>query len=928
MAGESTNKPQGPGSNPGIPPINDQGAAKPNPAPAPPSSLPGKDPAEAMEKLRKENEKGYKALGDFLKAQEKVKKALEDHAKAIEDAEKANVAFGDAMAAAKKAGLDHTKTTKEIDERYEEYRDRITGEWKEGTEAARALYEAEHKSANSLLEAAKEEEKLASEEAVKKRLALEIADKERLSTEKDIEVMKGLRETVLSVDKSLESELGAVDELGKAFQSSVTAIEKYNTSLDALPKKLSAVNAEIRMYEMQEALKDEKKVFQLKEADRKADRVAAREAIRIEREERLKAQDEQMLEAMKQKGGIAGAVDIKKSLDDFVAAEKEKIKRLKPEASEKYIANQVQAALSSRGKAFAEKEMIEKFSQERSEAEKKFIEKVMEDKKVSRETAQAIVFEMKSSKSSEIYKELKEINERESQQLASLKNLDENQIQVLQRADLERSEQLQARAEGASRDPAKGLEKLGIRLGIKLDALKSGLSEIFGQNSGWIKKILLVLTLVIGATLGYIWYKMKMVAGFLSYIPGLGKVFGKIGGAFGGIGSKIGSLFSPIQKVLGPILKFFPSLTGSLGAFSKAFGFGFRILGKFFFYITLAIDLVMGAVKGFQRLGNIEGVLMGAVAGLVNWLTFGFLDFDDIFDFMKNNLMPLFEGIAFTLKNAWQLVTEIFSSIVKSWKKVFEIFGSDMTIGEKISELIKVVIRNIASMIGISIRFIGRQIMGMFGKLFSSSGNESILQVIMGWISDGLPKLWQIMKDAFISLWEYVSSGEFMEDIANAVMGVDFGDDAEVERKATKAAEEARDRQIKENPADFITAELTYRMTLKEVAEQELQFKKHNEEQAKKRAGISARLVDLPQTTTTTQTAMAHGAKEVATATTSAQMARMAASKPNATTTAINAPTTNVMSGGGGEPTVLMAPVSRNNDPTFRSFSYGESPAM
>jgi hypothetical protein len=373
-----------------------------------------------------------------------------------------------------------------------------------------------------------------------------------------------------------------------------------------------------------------------------------------------------------------------------------------------------------------------------------------------------------------------------------------------------------------------------------------------------------------------------------------------------------------------------------MGAFSRAFSVGFQVLGKFFFYITLAFDIIMGAVKGFQKLGNVEGILMGAVAGLVKFFTFGLVEFDDIFNFINDNLAPAFKMIGDTLTNAFNFVKDIFSTTIKSWSKAFKILGSNQEWGEKVRELVKIAGKQVASLIGMTGKFLINQIMILFGSIFSSTKGGSLVGKIVNFVGDSFKFIWKTIVEGFIGLFEYIKSGEFVADVTRALVG-GISEEEKKERMAEEGLTEEEMQAVSEYSKR--RGDEAYRQM---VAEGNYQGAVEARDQADKEAfELELERVSLQKKKARIDTAVTYTvgelkkpkqrtffAGDVAAASAEASMAKLAASKAATTTAAINAPATTIVNGGGGESTVLMAPVSRNNDPTFRGFSMSESPAM
>ena len=109
----------------------------------------------------------------------------------------------------------------------------------------------------------------------------------------------------------------------------------------------------------------------------------------------------------------------------------------------------------------------------------------------------------------------------------------------------------------------------------------------------------------------------------------IGKTVGQIGKVFAGVGK----FFGPIMKAIKPIIKVASTILRPL---TKLLPVVFKFLSKLFLPLNIvlgAIDIISGAISGFVNtegtiVDKIKGSISGAFAGLLNFLTFGLIDFD------------------------------------------------------------------------------------------------------------------------------------------------------------------------------------------------------------------------------------------------------------------------------------------------------------
>lgn len=948
MAGESTNRPTGPGSNPGGVPINDQGAAMPNPAPPPPSSLPPQktgieNVAEQMAKMGKETEEALKALEEFKRRQDEVNKVVEKSAKSHEQQQKLDKEHQDAILNRRKAEETAQQETKELAQQYAQYRDR-QGNWMKGSEPIQRLWISQIAEVGK-----KRREALAAETAARdavqahaKTMRMEAREREKAIGE--LRIMEDLRDDIMDVDEAFKNELDpAFDALKKSLVEAGSKIGEYEkTRSESLEKKLKEIAEEARKKELQDKAKEASERIAQMRAATKEERDEKRRRIQLLREDMKKDQDAEEIRGLASAGGLAGATDIKKYLDELVEAQREQIKRANPNAGERYIANKIDQMLKGQSaNALIERKIQQKFNEERIAAERKVVESIMSEKKVSEKMAVAMMREQSTQKDTEIYKELKSINEKQQAQVDGLRNMTDGQKQALARADQDAADRLEDASEMKNLDPSKAVFGMGEKIALGINKMRGELSGIFKKDDGWFKTIALVLTMVVGGILGYIWLKIKFIADLLTMLPGrLGGffkgIFSGIGGGAKGIFGAISSPFKALKGFLEPILKFFPGISSSLGQFGKAFSFGFRILGKVFFWVGLTIDVIMGAYKGFKELGNIKGLLMGAVAGIISFFTFGLIDFKTIFDTLGKYFGMFFDALSgivdvfiWVFKPLWDSIKKIIAIFQGTGSIMGKIFGS---LWELIKGVFMTVVRYaIAFLIRIPI-MIYKAIWGLVTgtiKLIWDLLNWTIEKIAEGiifiydwfatgqWLGD-LAKLgewlWTEMTSLFTGIMDSVADA--MGDIpfiGSAIKGFLGGgsEDKEEELKTTiEKASETTEKMVTESKA---TKEVLLDVP-KEVAAHQLAG-----EVAPPIAFAPEAAVSIPVTTP--------AGAQLAQASAQVNAAQIAAGKSTGQTTAISAPTTNVV-GGGGDSAVIMPSTSRNNDPTFRALLFLESPAL
>ena len=411
----------------------------------------------------------------------------------------------------------------------------------------------------------------------------------------------------------------------------------------------------------------------------------------------------------------------------------------------------------------------------------------------------------------------------------------------------------------------------------------------------------------------------KAIAGFMSKI-------GSIGGIFG----KIGEFFKPLKTGITAILKFFPGISSALSQFGKAFSFGFRILGKFFFYIGMAVDVIMGAYKGFKELGNIKGILMGAVAGLVNFFTFGFLDFKTIFNKLQDWFGGIFDALAAVFQplidffvKAYQIVMETFHKIVSIFQGEGSIFGKLWkTICALITMTVKQAINTIWSALKIVFALVVTLPMAIgewIGNLLMSIGSYVIDGVMWfsNWIMSGewlgdlknfgtwiYEALVSLLADAITAIADGLGDLPFVGSYIKEALGGGSGDSALID--ATKTAGKIVD-ESKNAVEEIATVSPMNSVGINNDGGLILGG-----------GGASFKSTNVPN----------YNSNQINNSSNSTSMAKQQANTQTGNVQ-VNAPTTNVSGGGGGGSPIMLSPTSnRNTEPTYRALLFQNAPAI
>lgn len=149
---------------------------------------------------------------------------------------------------------------------------------------------------------------------------------------------------------------------------------------------------------------------------------------------------------------------------------------------------------------------------------------------------------------------------------------------------------------------------------------------------------------------------------------GIVNFFGKLSGPGGkviGFLKSILSVFKPVLSIFKPVI----GILSKLGRFLKAV----PLLGQ----IITIIEGVYGAFKGFfstegSLVDKIFGAISGAVAQILQGLTFGLLEFDTTFEFLTGFFTTVREFFAEYAPPIWEGTKEVFTNI---WNSIYDFFA-------------------------------------------------------------------------------------------------------------------------------------------------------------------------------------------------------------------------------------------------------------
>jgi len=858
-----------------------------------------------------------KALDQFFAEMEALKKLVEKSNETLAKKQRADNKLLDISVKLHQAEEKRKKESEALYESNKKYID-AQGKWTKGTEKIREKYE------NDLLKV-NETYSTTVSKLDRQMTALNLVSEGRakqIEEEKDarMSALMSLREFKNTV-KETDASIGA--EMSKSLGEATKMVIATNATIEIEAKKISQ-NLESRSNtifgELAKSLRDTNLA---KEAENAAVALEAMTAY----EKTKKAED--FGKNIEAQGGIVGLGTIKDQIDEIAKAEDDRFKAYNPKATKEEIATNREMFLMTQKDVILKRIEIQQ-QKELEKVRKERINKIIEEKKVSAATA-AKLADTKENREADA-----KMIDGQQQVIKSLQRLEGHDIRMIDQMEKDSIKAAEREAEALNDTPPWAQKFVD-----GIESLKGTMGGMFKKEDGWFKTILLILTVAVGAVLGYIWTKIQFIVSLLTMLPfgigkALGSIFGGIGKGAAGLFGGVAKIFEPFTKGLGSILKFFPGLSGSLGQFGKAFSFGFKVLGKFFFYIQLAIDAIFGAYKGFQQLGNIKGLIMGALAQIISGLTFGLLDFQSTFDFFNTTMGGVFDGIAGVFEPIIDYFQTVYKNFTDAFSRIFAIFQGEGSIFSKIFKAIQVGITTM----------IKNAIAAVTAAIKTAVNLFIVLPFKIGeFIGEMLVKLAELTYDAFMSLWDWIASGQILADVVNfgawlynelisffagiidaiadglgeipivggyikeALGGGSGGDGLQV--AVEKSAEVVKEAQ-QSTTAVASTANSMAQSGAVQFAQTPVT----------PIATPSGKVQFAPMA------APSYNANVVNTATNNTSTAKMNAMN-NGGTAVVNTPTTNnIVNGGGGESNVLMPTNNRNTEPTLRALLFQECPAL
>ena len=263
----------------------------------------------------------------------------------------------------------------------------------------------------------------------------------------------------------------------------------------------------------------------------------------------------------------------------------------------------------------------------------------------------------------------------------------------------------------------------------------------------------------------------KVSALFKKVSAPITKLFSKLSGPGGkviGFLKKVGSFFTPILKVFKSVFGIFKPVFGILktvfnifkpvlsvaakvGGWLSRFLKAVPLLGQ----VITIIEGVYGAIKGFFQaeggiLDKIFGTISGAIAQILQGLTFGLLDFDTTFEFLTGffnsvveffteKIPPIWESLKESFVAIWNGIYDFFAMIIPPiWEGVKSAMNSFWEAlkdtWEYLGPIVDAVLGGIGSMFGKMYDFFVEEVPGMFISLIR--GVIGIVKGIIGTIND------------------------------------------------------------------------------------------------------------------------------------------------------------------------------------------------
>lgn len=941
MAGESTNNPMGSGSNPGRPPLNDQGMGQPNPAPPPPASaLP--DPSDIVQAFDQFVDKNNELMKTVEGLDESIKKTMERE-------KEVRTKMAASQIREERLSKERETARKKVDEEYKKYRN-SEGKWYKDTENIRKEYDKKMVEAtkdvdSQLKETRKQigqyndilQESKASLESEAKKRRETIAEMGEMSKKvsdyhfgvgldleaalfKTVYALEQVDGTVSEMRERIEIEVGRVKEKGLSVLQKET-----NEAAKALKEANLAKAVEEEKVAFEEKMKQEKENAKQAEENRKKAAEYAAENLAQESDE---AEGRTLSDKFLFQGGVVGLSAIKEQIDAITEAEMKRYSLENPDATPEAIRAHKEQFLESKKTTMMQKMMFDQET-ELNEIRKKQVETIMKEKGVSLSAATAI------AKGRGDTQEVRDAQKRHKETIATLMRLEKAELIAISNMKQESVKAAEREAEAANDTPAWAQKMIDAYI-TQSEGLKEMFGDIFKKEDSWFKTILILLAVVIGGTIGYIYTYIQKVFGVLTAItksiPGVGRLFSGIGSGVGGFMGKLGSGFLSLEKGLMAMSKAIPFVGNFLGFFPRllgAFRFGFSLVSKIFWPLQIlisTIDAIVGAFKGFKQMG-LKGAIMGAVAQIISGLTFGLLDFQKIFNFLNKTMGSLFGTFAKFAEISYSTMIKPFIDAFKNIIGIFQGGGNLFSkILKSIYEVFFAVVKYLAArllLIPLMVFTMAIKAMVAIVRIFLVDIPEMIGEA-MAWLWDWITS--GVWLDDLLSFGEWLNGKlhSFFKDLLNAI--ADTLGELPLIGGAIKSAlgggtpetpaELERAKDILDSPNQSSVAILPQSLPATAAPLAPGNFAAIPVGGGG--GGVQFAAMSMPQ---------AYPAGTINTAAAQTSMAQYQANRQEASL--VSAPTTNIVGGaGGGGSAVLMSRTSRNNDPTFRALLFQEAPAL
>lgn len=908
----------------GIPPPNDDGKIRnPNPDPTPPPSSAIKVTPNSSESL----DQFYDRFKQLNKMLDESKAVIEKQVALDKEANKARVV-------ADKAQKKLIDGTAKLEKQMAKYRDE-NGQFRADAQKQKEKYEAQMASLKKANEEAEEAFKKASAAASNNSVGIADEIRERKNS---IEVLRELKTKLSTLPADLRGDLE------KDFSKISSTVEEQSKKVEESEKKRQEVLDSASQRKIDSEAAAEKKSLDDKA---KTDKAAAEQK---KQEEKEKSEEEKKRETLAQKlkeendkqkskevadrilksGGIVGLTDIQAKIASIVDKQVLEFQAKNPNATDEDVQKKTQEILQNIKSQEIAQMLSGDLSSVLTKIQKEETERIMKEKQVSREDAQFFLQTDETAK--ERIQEAKTQHEEMIKEVTAMKDAQLQEIYYLQDKDAKDAETKMEQQNAIPRWAA-----------VMIDQQKK-YGDLFKMSNiksdGFFKTLIFLLVMVVGATLGYIWYKLKMIFSIVKAIPfGIGKaisgLFGKLGLAK--MGTNIGGMFSNLVKPLQPlfsgikaVMALFPGITGFFGKFMSAFMFGFRILGKVFFWVGLTIDVLMGAFKGFKEMGNIKGIILGIVAGIVRFFTFGLIDFETIFDTLKVTLGVIIDVVSMVVQPLIDGAKQMFGIFKEFFAKIRSIWSGTGSLTEKISKTIIAAVKAQVQNMVILIKSYMMYFVNLFIKLPVHIAKLAVI-LIKG-VADGVRR--------FV---EWVKSAEGKAELKKFV--TELRHEMKMAFKEMLAVREELKQFVIDQSREFIlylfdtvmNAMRTFNPVLRMLPESNLagEYRKNLETIEKFKTSTTDEKISRKQVNKFEIVGISENGFPIYGNSIRANVVRQAASSVSATkqamqsgggTVIVNTPTTNNVSSGGGGQNITVLPTSSRNTERSLAMPFGTTP--